>query len=118
MTTHADRASVLRDLLSFHPTLELTLQALGQVPAQPTYSAQLDRQAVRQALEAFSEGQISAELLERWAEAVQGADDIALDPQDRELLADALFQLSTPDLFGSMDQVVLGLMARVQSTSE
>ncbi|MFT3887736.1 MAG: hypothetical protein QM713_06190 [Arachnia sp.] len=51
-------------------------------------------------------------MLERWAEAVHSAEDIELDSSDHDFLSKALFELPTPELFDSMEEVVFRLRER------
>jgi hypothetical protein len=83
-------------------------------PVQPKRDLQSRRIArVSDARSKHSRGQrISAGHLERWAELVHGSDDVTLDPADEEFLAGALFELSTPDLFGAMADIVAELRDR------
>ncbi|MFK0005103.1 hypothetical protein [Paenarthrobacter sp. NPDC090522] len=48
-----------------------------------------------------------------WAEPVHGCEDIVLEPASCDFLADALFQLSTPELFGTVSSIVESLWTRV-----
>lgn len=61
---------------------------------------------VRHALDVFIEGSIDGTGLSAWVEAVQGREDIGLDTGNRDRLADALFKLSTPELFGPIIDLV------------
>jgi hypothetical protein len=61
---------------------------------------------LRQALDRFDEGTLAEADLVAWAEEVHAREDIELDPGDRDLLADALFELSTPELFGPITDIV------------
>lgn len=112
MSGCTDRAAALVALLALTSDLEDALDAVRRFEMLDQTEFVLDRTALRRALEAFSKGELSAELLERWAEAVHTADDIELDPADREFLADALFELSTPEIFGAMGQIVADLRRR------
>ncbi|UXM91814.1 hypothetical protein [Paenarthrobacter sp. JL.01a] len=70
-------------------------------------------QDIGHALDEFWAGKISADDLRAWAEQLQGREDIALNPQDRDFLADALFQLSTPEVCGPADEVAVTLGLRL-----
>ena len=65
------------------------------------------------ALDEFDAGALSEADLVAWAEEVHGREDIELDPNDSDLLADALFELSTPELFGPMTGVVSAIRRRL-----
>lgn len=119
MSIYNDRASARDALLALAPDLDSAIDALGlfEPPASGS-SAQLARVTVRRALDAFTRGDISPALLERWAEAVHSADDIELDPVDQDFLSEALFELSTPELFGPMEEIVSGLRERDQGPAD
>ncbi len=51
-------------------------------------------------------------MLERWAEVVHTEEDIEGDWADRDFLSQAIFELSTPELFGSMEEIVARLRER------
>ena len=64
-------------------------------------------------LDAYDAGTLTEAALEAWADEVYGREDIELDPADRDLLADALFELSTPEINGPMRDIVSGLRRRL-----
>ncbi|WP_133247063.1 hypothetical protein [Pseudarthrobacter sp. AG30] len=68
---------------------------------------------IAHALDKFWTGKLSAEYLCAWAEELQGREDIALNPEDRDFLPDALFQLSTPEICGSAEDVAVVLRQRL-----
>lgn len=70
-------------------------------------------QDIVHALDEFWAGKVSADDLCAWAEELQGREDIALYPEDRDFLADALFQLSTPEICGPADEVAVALRLRL-----
>ena len=108
-----DRRSLLESLVALTGNIEAIFVSLrASALAASGSSVQIDRANVRHAIEAFLKGEISADLLERWAEAVHGADDVALEPADKAFLSEALFELSTPELFGSMEAIVAGIRER------
>lgn len=56
----------------------------------------------RRALELFLQDDLTAGDLEAWAETVHSRDDIGLDSDAAEELAEFLYEVSTPELFGGM----------------
>ena len=110
MSDYTDRRSARDALLALAPDLDAAIDALGLFePPAGGASVRLGRSTVLRVLEAFTRGGLSPALVERWAEAVHSADDIELDSADHDFLAEALFELSTPELFGSMDEIVARL---------
>ena len=120
MSGYNDRVSARDALLSLAPDLVAAIDALGhfEPPVGGGSSARLDRSTIHRALEAFARGDLSSTLLERWAETVHSADDIVVDSADQDFLTEALFELSTPELFGSMEDIVAGLRDRSQRTAD
>ena len=51
-------------------------------------------------LERYLRGRLSAKEVERWADAVEGRDDIRYSEGQESEITDALFKLSTPELNG------------------
>lgn len=116
MSTPIDRRSLVESVIGLTGSFEADLAALATFgPAQAGSSVQVDRFSLRRALRAFEEGRLSADQMERWAEFVHGADDVTLDPTDEEFLSAAVFELSTPELFGSMSRIVADLRDRDHS---
>lgn len=105
--------TVTSALVALRGNLEDTLASL-RIPAvtRAGSPAQIDRANIRHAVEAFLMGELSAEQLERWAEAVHSAQDVTLDPADEPFLTQALFELSTPELFGSMEEIAVEILGR------
>ena len=52
------------------------------------------------ALESHALGELGTDGLESWAEAIAGRDDVAMETKAAEDLTQALFELSSPELFG------------------
>lgn len=119
MSDYTDRESARDALLALVPDLDAAFEALGRFePPASGSSVQLDRATVRLALDAFTRGDLSPAVLERWAEAVHSADDVELDSADQDFLSEALFELSTPELFGSMEEIVVRLRERDQGPAD
>lgn len=115
MTPNAGRAHALRDLVELRRPVS---DALARLSAHD-WSSDVDLVTVTthdltHALEGFDDGSLDGAALSAWAEALQGREDIALDPVTRDLLVEALFELSTPELFGPIEEVVSGVRARLR----
>ncbi|HEX5332375.1 MAG TPA: hypothetical protein VFW79_07005 [Cellulomonas sp.] len=78
-----------------------SIKNLGQFPwDSPDELAVLGVADVVAALESHALGGLDADGLESWAEAIAGRDDVAMEATAAEMLAQALFELSSPELFG------------------
>ena len=53
---------------------------------------------VRSILQRYVAGALSEDDLTRWAESIEGGDDIALDPAHQEALGMVVFTLANPDI--------------------
>jgi hypothetical protein len=60
----------------------------------------LARLDVVRILHQYRDGQVDASDCRRWAEAVEGRDDIGLEPGCQDLLKQLVFELSTPEISG------------------
>jgi hypothetical protein len=52
------------------------------------------------ALESYALGEMDPDDLESWAEAIAGRDDVAMETAAADVLTQAIFELSSPELFG------------------
>ncbi|SEB39309.1 hypothetical protein SAMN04489807_0436 [Microbacterium hydrocarbonoxydans] len=103
VTWDGDPAQLTRELLSSPPFVRSGLVVLRL-------------QDIDAAIRRFVSGRASAEDLADWAECVHTVEDIDLDDAARDLIAQALFELSTPELFGSMEDISTSLLRRISSS--
>ncbi|CAN5361044.1 hypothetical protein BH11ACT1_BH11ACT1_13050 [soil metagenome] len=81
--------------------MEDGIRNLGQFPWDSTEElAVLGVADVVSALESHARGGLDADGLESWAEAIAGREDVAMETTAAEMLTQALFELSSPELFG------------------
>ena len=114
MVSQDQRRQALYELIQLRrPLAELSVRLLRFEWSSQEELATAFAQDIGHALDEFSAGKISADDLCAWAEELQGREDVALNPQDRDFLADALFQLSTPELCGPADEVAVALRLRL-----
>jgi hypothetical protein len=57
---------------------------------------------VIEVLSRFQSARLSAEDVERWANAIEGRDDIGCEDESRALLKETMFDLANPDLQGAL----------------
>ncbi|AMB42051.1 hypothetical protein IG195_08870 [Arthrobacter sp. TES] len=112
--SQVQRREAVYDLIQLRCPLQEALARLStfEWPSQEELATAFARD-IGHALDEFWAGKISADDLCVWAEELQGREDIALNPEDRDFLADALFQLSTPEICGPADEVALALRVRL-----
>lgn len=58
---------------------------------------------LRRVLRQFDRGELSAEQVAAWADALEMRDDVELDPDCEEAVRDAVFVLANPDLEGALN---------------
>ncbi|WP_426300244.1 hypothetical protein [Arthrobacter sp. R-11] len=114
MTSHQSREEALRDLVELRCPVPEALKRLSAFGwASDTELMKIVLEDITRALKRFEAKSLAAQDLEAWAEALQGREDLLLDPTTRDFLADALFELSTPELFGPMADIVSDLRTRI-----
>lgn len=107
MTSKPSRVEALRDLVELRGSVSDALVHVSEFKWEVDGDVViLTVRDLSRALDGYSAGLVDETSLCDWAETAQGRDDIVLDAGDRDLLADALFELSTPELFGDMAEVV------------
>jgi len=108
------RRDTLRALVAWSGELTQLTAGLAHGAILPESDAVvIRRQDVMNAIERFESGDATALELEEWAETVHTNEDIELDENDRSLVAQALFELSTPELFGDPADVARSLRRRL-----
>ncbi|MEV7637775.1 hypothetical protein AB0N71_16565 [Pseudarthrobacter enclensis] len=114
MVSQEQRREAVYDLIQLRCPLDEALARLStfEWPSREELATVFARD-IGHALDEFWAGKISADDLCAWAEELQGREDIALHPEDRDFLADALFQLSTPEICGPADEVAVALRLRL-----
>jgi hypothetical protein len=114
MGNDRDRASALRAVLDLGPDIDGALDRLCDrpSPANSPFIAVLTQRHVRAALDGFRAGTISESVLERWAEVLHTCEDVDIASADQAFIVDALVELTTPELFGPMSDIVSRLVVR------
>ena len=77
----------------------------------------LSRSHLRRILERFLCGHITSHQLEEWADCFETRDDVALDPEHGELLANLLFQLANPTINAALTPALATQMQAALATS-
>jgi len=114
---NSDRASLLADLIGLRRPIAESLSQLRGFPwDSPEELVTLTRADLSNLLRAYLKGVLEAAECERWAEAVSGRDDVALDEDSSGLLGRILFEMSSPELFEPISvQVARGWLDRLGS---
>lgn len=103
MTDAADRRVIaLRRLLEGAAPLDTAIAVIGTLPWDSTEElVMLLPEHVIKMLERFLSGELASSDLERWANAIEGRDDIGLDADASDALEEVIFELANPTLQGA-----------------
>lgn len=103
MTDTADhRVKTLRRLLDGEQPLDATIGTIGTLPWDSEEEfVTLTPEHVIGMLERFLSGEVTSGDLERWANAIEGRDDIGLDTDAADALKEVIFELANPSLQGA-----------------
>ena len=97
-------AWALIDLIRLWKPVGAAVRSLASYPWDSTGLVELRVTDIANALRVYEAGSISDEELEAWAEAIEGRDDVDLDPRDESTLKEFLFEVSTPEVNGRFDR--------------
>ena len=104
-----DRRRALRSLLALEQPLDGFITGLAAFGWDCDEELVTLRKAhVVLALQRFQQGEVVAGDLERWADAVEGRDDIGLDDTAVSILKDVIFALANPSLQGGLTVELAG----------
>jgi hypothetical protein len=93
-----DRISALRVIVAYQLPVDGALADLASYGwNSDVESVTVAAAEVRSILQRYVAGALSEDDLTRWAEIIEGRDDIALDPVHQEALAMVVFTLANPD---------------------
>lgn len=114
MMKRSDKLDAVRDLVELRLSPSEALARLREFEADSHLDAIVFKtDDVAFALNEHCAGRLSSEYIVEWAEAIVGLDEITLDPDNRDDLAQMLFEISTPELFGSVGEVVKDVQKRL-----
>ena len=110
------RVDALNDLLRRRISVVDGITNLRQFPwDSPEELTVLTVADVVSALESWVLGDIDDQGLESWAEAIAGRDDVAMETKAADVLTQALFELSSPKLFGPVASTAPRLLERLRA---
>lgn len=98
-TSDQPRVEALLDLVELRRPVAESAAALAEFAWDSDRElVGLSRADARRVLGAYQERRLSADDCQRWAEALEGRDDVGLEPGYEDRLKDFLFTLATPEL--------------------
>ncbi len=85
------------------PILGTAQRELSQFPwDSESELVELKLADIKRVLQAYAEGRCGEDFVERWADAVEGRDDIGYELMHNLRMKEILFQLSNPDIEGRL----------------
>ena len=113
--TKAGRRRALQDLVELRVPLRVALGALAHYPwDSETEYLTVTRRHILEPLNAYATSLITPEELVAWAEALSGREPFGFADGKRGLVAESIFQLSSPELFGPVDDLARDLQERLE----
>lgn len=96
----ANRAQALRALVQLRGELGAAITALALYPWDSSDElVKVTRNDLVRVLNAYLNGDLTARDWGRWADALEGRDDIGFDEGSDELIKEFIFESATPELF-------------------
>jgi len=105
---------VLSSLLSFGEPLDEIAAALGELEWDAEPVVTLTRKHIADVLCRYRAGLLRGDEVERWANLIECREDIDFERGHEPVIADAIFDLSNPDLQGPLATVADEVLASVQ----
>jgi hypothetical protein len=99
----ANRAASLRALVELQIGLGAAITGLARFPWDCAEElVTLTRVDLIRMLNKYLSGELTADDWQRWAEALEGRDDVGFDSESSELLKEFIFQSATPEIFEAL----------------
>lgn len=95
----ADNRQTVLDLVQWNGPISDLVAAVRRIPERVTPVVILDRTAAEAALRKLLADEAPLTDLTAWAEELHTREDVDIEPGHEDLLAQFLFELSTPELF-------------------
>jgi hypothetical protein len=93
------RRLALEDLLGLRTPVHDALRRLGSYPWDSDVAlVTFTRSDAERVLAELTEGRVTGELCSEWANALEGRDDVGLEPGSEDLLKDFLFEAANPEI--------------------
>jgi len=109
-----DRSAALRDLVELRRPVPVAIAELSRFSwDSETDLIFIEPVNVLNVLDEYARGTLAERDLIGWAEALDARDDVGFVAADAQLLRTALFELSAPELFGPIGEVVSSIRARL-----
>ena len=113
--TSDDRVAALGDLLELRVPVAAALESLRRFRWDSEELVTVTRGHLRDVLGRFAAGRLSADEVVAWAESVHLRDDIAREEGADDVLNEVLVEMSSPELFGRLDEIATDLLARLRT---
>ncbi len=118
MAKDVTRQELLHQLLTLSTPVEQVLPQLLALPwDEAARPEQFTRADLRAALQCYTAGKLTSDQLERWANAVEGRDDLDLEAGHEAVIEPVLFELANPLLAQALDRRRADVMLSALSAS-
>ena len=110
-----NRQAVLSSLIQFNEPvtrLKVALESFSWDIDRPIITVTKDN--IIAILDRFVAGEFNADVLEEWANLVEGREDIEFEPGHSQAISDAIFQLANPALCGPLVTQVPEIISRLR----
>jgi len=110
-----NRQAVLSSLIQFNEPVTRLKVALESFPWDVNHPIiTVTRDDVIAILLRFTASEFDADVLEEWANLVEGREDIQFEPDHAEAISDAIFQLANPAVCGPLTSKVPELIYKLR----
>ena len=110
--------AALRDLLELDLPVATALEALRRFSWDSGELVTVSRAQISAVLDRFAAGRLTADEVVEWAESVHLRDDIAREEGAEDVVNEVLIEMSSPELFGALGEIVPDLKARLGGLGE
>ena len=114
MTTTEDHGAALEKLLALRGPVAAARAKLSEFDWDADELVVLTTDHVVSVLERVRDGQVEPAEAEAWADSVHLRDDIGREPGREDLLNEVLIEMSSPELFGKLPDLVPDLLGKLR----
>ena len=107
-----DRKEILEALIRFESPLPDLTKAVRSLSWDADPVVILRRLDIANVLDRFASGELDATTIEDWANLIECREDIDYEPDHEESVAQAIFDLANPILYGPLEITVPEIYAR------
>ena len=114
MTDDDERTAALTDLVELRLPVPQALDALRRFAWDSDELVTVTRAHLRTVFDRFAAGSLTDDDVVAWAESVHLRDDIAREDGAEDTVNEVLIEMSSPELFGALDEIAPSLLERLR----